>query len=63
MGALPKQKISRSQKGNRRSHHSVNMPQLAKCPNCKSYKELHHVCPNCGMYKGRQVLFSKDTLD
>jgi large subunit ribosomal protein L32 len=56
MGALPKQRISKGRKGNRRSHHALKLPQLDTCPQCKSLKRAHHACPNCGTYRGLQVL-------
>lgn len=56
MGALPKRKISKQRKHNRRSHHALQLPTLTKCEECKAMKPTHTVCPNCGTYKGVQVL-------
>lgn len=56
MGALPKQKVSRHRRGNRRRHQWLKMPQLMTCPTCGEKKRTHYVCPNCGTYKGRAVI-------
>ena len=56
MGALPKRKISKQRKGNRRSHDAIKNPGLSICPTCKKEKAAHAVCPNCGSYKGTQVI-------
>jgi len=58
MGALPKQRISKARKGNRRAHHHIELPKLINCenPECRAKKVAHHVCPICGTYRGRQVV-------
>lgn len=56
MGAVPKQRVSRHRRGNRRRFQVLKLPQLMTCPNCGEKKKTHHVCPNCGTYKGRQVI-------
>lgn len=56
MGALPKRKISKQRKANRRSHDALKKPGLSICPSCKKEKMSHGVCPNCGTYKGTQVI-------
>lgn len=56
MGAVPKKKVSRRRRGNRRSHWKIKLPSLGKCPNCHELKLNHHVCLHCGQYNGRQVL-------
>ncbi|HZB96443.1 MAG TPA: 50S ribosomal protein L32, partial [Herpetosiphonaceae bacterium] len=37
MGAVPKRKVSRHRRGNRRRHQYLTAPQLTKCPNCGEY--------------------------
>ncbi len=54
--AQPKRRHSRSRKGKRRSHHHLEIPSLAVCPNCGSAYLPHRACPNCGYYKGRLVI-------
>ncbi len=56
MGALPKRKVSRHRRGNRRSHHALRIRQLILCPNCSEPTLPHTVCPSCGTYKGAQVI-------
>ncbi len=56
MGAVPKRKVSRHRRGNRRRHQYLTAPQLAKCPNCGEYNVAHRACKNCGQYNGRQVI-------
>ena len=56
MGALPKKKVSRARRGNRRAHIRLAVPTLMDCPQCQTRKMTHHVCPNCGTYNGHQVL-------
>lgn len=56
MGALPKRKISKQRRDNRRSHDALKAPTLSICPNCKKTKQAHSVCPFCGTYKGVQVI-------
>jgi large subunit ribosomal protein L32 len=54
MGALPRRKITRQQRGYRRQHQVLTAPSLSLCP--------HRVCLNCGTYKGRQYL-NKETTE
>lgn len=56
MGALPKRKVSRHRRGNRRQHLALTSPTLVTCPQCGELMRAHYACKNCGTYKGRQVL-------
>ncbi|MCB9438222.1 MAG: 50S ribosomal protein L32 [Anaerolineales bacterium] len=56
MGPLPKRKLSRRRKYNRRSHDSLTPTHLVRCDECGEYKPSHQVCPHCGTYKGREVV-------
>jgi len=56
MGALPKKKVSRRRRGNRRSHIRIQPLALGRCPQCQSVKPTHMACPTCGTYNGRVVL-------
>lgn len=56
MGPLPKRKISRRRRRNRRGHHSITPRHLVRCDNCDEYKPSHQVCPHCGTYNGREVI-------
>lgn len=55
MGALPKQKITRRRRGNRRAHQALKVPQLQPCPNCGALAPSHVVCQACGYYRGTDV--------
>ena len=61
MGAVPKKKIPRRRRNNRRSHIHATLPQLGPCPQCRQLKPTHRVCPYCGTYNGRQVLAVRET--
>lgn len=50
---VPKRKISRSRRGNRRSHDALQVPVLSTCPQCTEPKLPHRICPQCGMYRGK----------
>jgi len=60
MGAVPKHKVSRHQRGNRRRHQVLKPPHLVVCPQCGEWMQAHRVCRSCGTYRGRQVLKQKD---
>jgi large subunit ribosomal protein L32 len=55
MGAVPKRKISKQRRNNRRAHDALVKNALLECPKCKKPKRPHMVCPNCGYYKEKQV--------
>jgi large subunit ribosomal protein L32 len=63
MGALPKNKVSRHRRGNRRQHQRVGTPTLVVCPNCNTLMQAHRVCKECGQYKGRQVIAQEQETD
>ena len=63
MGALPKHKISRHQRGNRRRHQRVEVPTLITCSNCGNLMRAHRVCKTCGQYRGRQVIEMEQDTD
>ena len=60
MGALPKKKVSRANRGFRRQHLALKLPTLMDCPQCGQKKMTHYVCPSCGTYNGHQVLTIKE---
>lgn len=63
MGALPKHKVSRHQRGNRRRHQVLKPPVMVNCPNCGAQMQMHRVCKECGQYKGRQIIQTKKRDD
>lgn len=63
MGAVPKRKVSRHRRGNRRRHQYLTPPELAKCPNCGQLTRAHRACTECGQYRGRQVVAVNNSED
>ena len=57
--AVPKKKISKANRGMRRSHHALVTQVVIECPNCGEQKRSHHLCPSCGHYDGREVVAQK----
>ncbi|MEK7642627.1 MAG: 50S ribosomal protein L32 [Patescibacteria group bacterium] len=47
---------TRSQRGNTRSHHALEVSLTTLCKDCGSPKAPHAICMVCGKYKGRQVV-------
>ncbi|MBT3791429.1 MAG: 50S ribosomal protein L32 [Rhodospirillales bacterium] len=60
--AVPKTKISKSRRGQRRSHDALKADSHGECPNCGELKRPHHVCGACGYYNNREVVEAKDTV-
>jgi large subunit ribosomal protein L32 len=56
MGALPKRKISKRRRNNRRAHDALSPARLVKCSNCGEMKLPHVMCPACRTYRSRQIL-------
>lgn len=50
MGALPKRKLSKARKGNRKSHQALKTPTVVNCPKCGKPKRAHFKCEFCGFY-------------
>ncbi len=63
MGAVPKTKVSRHRRGNRRQHQRVEVPTLVTCPQCGQLMRAHRACKSCGTYRGRQVLEVKQAAE
>ncbi len=53
--AVPKKKVSKSRRGNRRSHDSLNFRTIVECPNCGAEKLPHQICPSCGFYNKKKI--------
>lgn len=54
--AVPKKKVSKSRRDQRRSHHALKPEGYAECQNCGELKRPHHVCAQCGHYGDREVV-------
>jgi large subunit ribosomal protein L32 len=61
--AVPRKKVTRSRRGQRRSHLALVAQNTAECPNCGELKRPHHVCNACGHYDGREVVAAKPEAD
>jgi large subunit ribosomal protein L32 len=61
--AVPKSKITRSRRGQRRSHDTLVASNPAECPNCGELKRPHHVCASCGHYAEREVVAAVVEID
>jgi large subunit ribosomal protein L32 len=59
--AVPKKKKSKSKRNMRRSHDSVNIPNVTTCPHCHEPVLPHHICPECGTYKGKTIIEPKES--
>ena len=60
MGAVPKSRISKRRKGNRRSHDRLKAVTLVRCSTCEAYHRPHHMCPECGTFRGIQIIELED---
>ncbi len=54
--AVPRHKLSKAKKRQRRAHHARTPSNHAACPRCNAAKLPHRVCSNCGFYKGEQKI-------
>ena len=57
--AVPKKKVSKSRRNNRRAHDGITATGHMECPNCGALKLPHHVCPSCGMYNNNSFSSSQ----
>ena len=54
--AVPKRRVSKTRKLQRRSHDGLKVTSYTVCPNCGAKVLPQHVCAKCGQYDGQQVL-------
>ncbi|MCL5263847.1 MAG: 50S ribosomal protein L32 [Chloroflexi bacterium] len=59
MGAVPKRKISKARRAERRSHLALNPAMLVECPHCHKPRLPHRACPACGYYRGMEIMTIK----
>ena len=57
--AVQKSKVTRSRRGQRRSHDSLTSKTLSQDPMTGETHLRHHMTPN-GIYKGRQVVLNDE---
>ena len=58
--AVPKRKTSPSRRNMRRSHHALPSNSFVEDKDTGEMRRPHHIDLKSGMYKGRQVLESKE---
>jgi large subunit ribosomal protein L32 len=56
--AVQKSKVTRSRRGQRRSHDALTSKTLSQDPTTGEMHLRHHVSPD-GFYKGRQIIAKK----
>jgi ribosomal protein L32 len=54
--AVPRKKVTRSKRNNRRAHDAVTAANPNECPNCGELKLPHHICNSCGFYRERETV-------
>ena len=60
--AVQKSKVTRSRRGQRRSHDSLSNPTLSVDAVSGETHLRHHMTPN-GFYRGRQVIMPKEVYE
>lgn len=58
--AVPKRKVTRMKRGNRRSADALKAPAYVEDKDTGELRRPHHIDLKTGMYRGRQVLETKD---
>jgi large subunit ribosomal protein L32 len=58
--AVPKRKVSRMKRGNRRAHDRLPAPSYVEDKDSGELRRPHHIDLKTGKYRGRQVLEVKD---
>ncbi|MDD2403130.1 MAG: 50S ribosomal protein L32 [Victivallaceae bacterium] len=54
--AVPKRKMSKMKKRQRKAANRYEGVQATFCTNCSSPLKPHRVCSSCGTYKGKQII-------
>ena len=57
--AVPKKKVSKSRRNNRRAHDALTATNVVEDQHTGEIKRRHHMDLKTGMYKGRQVVTEK----
>ena len=58
--AVPKSKVTRMKRGNRRSADALKQPTYVEDKDTGELRRPHHIDPKTGLYRGRQVIEPKD---
>lgn len=58
--AVPKRKVSRMKRNNRRAHDALTAPTYVEDKESGELRRPHHIDRKSGRYRGRQVITVKD---
>ncbi len=58
--AVPKRKVSRMKRGNRRSADALSTPAYVEDKESGELRRPHHIDLKSGKYRGRQILEAKE---
>ncbi len=58
--AVPKKKISKSRRNQRRAHDALKAPTYVVDQDSGEHRRPHHIDLKAGTYKGREVIQPKD---
>jgi large subunit ribosomal protein L32 len=61
--AVPKRKVTRQKRDQRRAHDALGTPTVIEDQNSGEYRRPHHIDLKTGMYRGRQVILTKVASD
>lgn len=53
---VPKRRMSKQRKRQRRAHWKIEAPKLVQCTQCQALTVPHRACSECGYYKGREAV-------
>lgn len=57
---VPKKRMSRQKRDQRRAHWKATAPNVNTCANCGAPVLPHRACPACGHYKGKAAVKAKE---
>jgi len=60
--AVPRKKVSRMKRGNRRAHDALTAPTYVEDQKSGERRRPHHIDLKTGMYRGRQILPAKEEI-
>jgi large subunit ribosomal protein L32 len=58
--AVPKRKVSRMKRNNRRAHDALKSPTYVEDKDSGELRRPHHIDRKSGRYRGRQIITVKD---
>ncbi|MEM9968568.1 MAG: 50S ribosomal protein L32 [Pseudomonadota bacterium] len=61
--AVQQNKVSKSRRNNRRSHHALLAANPNECSKCGELKRPHHICAACGHYDGDEIIAMTEEIE